>query len=220
MMDLPRALIVEDHPLVAEGLRALLAPYCDMITLVHDSRLLEPVMREHQPDIILLDLSMPHRNGLEVLPELTRGFPHVKVIIVTMHVDRALAELAFAAGAHGFLPKESSAEELAEAVRRVLQGERYLSPRVPQKGRTDGGVLTDPALERLTPRQREILRYVGEGRTAAEIAEKLHLSPRTVEFHRSGIRDALGITSEWGLLHFAIRMRLSATEQAAPTVEG
>ena len=216
MVDLPRALIVEDHPLVAEGLRALLAPYCDMITIETDSRQIESAVTEYQPDLVLLDLSMPHRNGLEALPAVTRAFPHVKIIVVTMHVDRALAELSFAAGAHGFLPKEASADELAEAVRRVTAGERYLSPRVPQKGRTDRGALAEPALERLTPRQREILRYVGEGRTAAEIAEKLGLSPRTVEFHRSGIRDALGITSEWGLLHFAIRLRLGTSEEATP----
>lgn len=206
----PLVLIADDHPLVAQGLRALIAPFCDVVALVEDARQLEAAVAEQRPDLLLLDLSMPHRNGLELLILLRERFPSLRILVVTMHLDRALAEQAFINGADGFIPKEAPAEELQTAIVTVLHGRRYLSPRVPRRGFGDGRMLTDARLERLTPRQREVVRLLGEGKTTPEIAALLRLSERTVEFHRAGARRALGITTEWGLVRFAILARFGA----------
>jgi DNA-binding NarL/FixJ family response regulator len=203
----PLVLIADDHPLVAQGLRALIASFCDVVALVEDPRTLEAAVAEHRPDLLLLDLSMPHRNGLELLVVLRERFPGLRILVVTMHLDRALAEQAFLNGADGFIPKEAPAEELQTAIATVLHGRRYLSPRVPKRGFDDGTAMEDARLGRLTPRQREVVRLLGQGKTTPEIAVLLGVSERTVEFHRAGARRALGITTEWGLVRFAILAR-------------
>jgi len=218
VIERPLVVIADDHPLVAQGLRALIAASCDVVALVEDAREVEAAVAEHAPDLLLLDLSMPHRNGLELLTALRQRFPDLRVLVVTMHLDRALAEQAFLNGADGFIPKEAPADELLTAIATVLHGRRYLSPRVPRRGFRDRETLEDARLERLTPRQREVLRLMGEGKTTAEIADRLGVSHRTVEFHRAGVRRALGITTEWGLVRFAIMTRLGGDATApSPT---
>ena len=159
-----------------------------------------------QPDVLLLDLSMPHRNGLDLIPELVVAFPTLRILVVTMHLDRTLAELALQGGAHGFIPKGASADELNNAIRDVLDGERYVSPKIPRRGFRDGAALDDPALDRLTPRQRQVLDLIGQGRSTMQIAESLSLSPRTIDFHRAQIRKALGVSNELGLLRYAVML--------------
>ena len=212
----PLVVIADDHPLVAQGLRALIEPFCDVVALVQDARELEDTVAEHTPDLLLLDLSMPHRNGLELLPVLRARFPTLRMLVVTMHLDRALAEQAFLNGADGFIPKEAPADELQTAIATVLHGRRYLSPRVPHRGFQTREALQDARLQRLTPRQREVLALMGEGRTTPEIAAQLGVSHRTVEFHRAGVRRALGITTEWGLVRFAIMARMGNLGAAPP----
>lgn len=207
-----RLLIVEDHPLVAQGLRALLAPRYDIVGIVRDPLRVLPTIGRVKPEVVLLDLSMPRRNGLELLPSIRETYPSVKVLIVTMHLDRALAEMAFKSGAHGFVPKESTAIELRGAIESVLKGEKYLSNRVPKRAFRDPEALGEPVLDRLTKRQVEILKLVAEGKNVAEIADIIGLSPRTVEFHRASIRRTLGITTEWNLVRWAILAGL-ATRQ-------
>lgn len=201
-------MIADDHPLVSQGLKAVLKPQFNVVAVESDAREVVATAIRHRPDVIILDLSMPHRNGLELLPELIAAVPQAKVIVVTMHVDRTLADLAMQSGAHGFLPKESSAEELNSAITDVLDGKRFISARVPKRSFRDGAAIEHPELDRLTPRHLEILRHIGDGKSTGEIAEELGLSPRTVEFHRSSIRKALGITTEWGLMRFAIMLRV------------
>ena len=215
MIAVARLLIVEDHTLVAQGLRALLEPGHDVVGIVHDPMRVVATIERAEPDVVLLDLSMPRRNGLELLPDLRTRFPALKLLVVTMHVDRGLADLAFKAGADGFVPKESTAKELRAAIEAVLAGERYLSPRVPRRSYRAANVAGDHSLDRLTPRQLEILKLLGEGKGGNEIAEVLNLSPRTIEFHRAGIRRELGITSEFGLVRFAIVAGLAARGGAA-----
>lgn len=212
----PLVLIADDHPLMAQGLRALIAPFCNVVAVVEDARQVEAAADEHRPDLMLLDLSMPHCNGLELLLALRKRFRTLRVLVVTMHLDRALAEQAFLNGADGFIPKEAPADELHTAIATVLHGRRYLSPRVPRRGFRGSEALQDTVTERLTPRQREVLRLMGEGKTTPQIAVALGVSHRTVEFHRAGARRALGITSEWALVRFAIMMRLEAPDTAAP----
>ena len=202
--------IAEDHPLVAQGLRALLEKDHVVVAVVHDSAKIMAAIRRTQPDVLLLDLSMPRRNGLELLPDLRATFPALRILVVTMHVDRSLADRAIAAGADGFVPKEATARELRAAIAAVRNGERYVSPRVPRQMFRSPEKPGDPTLDRLTPRQLQILRLLGEGKNGAEIAVSLHLSPRTIEFHRAGIRRALGIATEWGLVRFAIVSGLAA----------
>lgn len=199
-------LICDDHPLMSHGLRALLKPNFVVVGVVNDGREVIDQIGRTKPEILLLDLSMPHRNGLELLPDITAAFPALKVLVVTMHVDRALADLALQKGAHGFIPKEASAEELNGAIEEVLSGKSFISPRVPRRAFRDSAALQHPALDRLTPRHLQILRLIGDGKSTGDIAGTLGVSPRTVEFHRASIRKALGITTEWGLMRFAIML--------------
>lgn len=223
MTDPPRlrraaVLICDDHPLMSQGLRALLRPSFVAVGIVNDGRELLATVDRTRPDVVLLDLSMPNINGLELIPQIVAHAPDVKILVVTMHVDRALADLAVSSGAHGFIPKESSADELNEAIEQVLGGMTpFISPRVPRRSFRDGAAIEHPALDRLTPRHRQILRQIGDGRSTQEIAEDLGVSPRTVEFHRVSIRKALGITTEWGLMRFAIMMRVGDGEGDAAT---
>jgi DNA-binding NarL/FixJ family response regulator len=210
-----RLIIVEDHPLVAQGLRALLEPDHDVVGIVHDPLKVIQTIERTEPDVVLLDLSMPKRNGLELLPDLREKFPALKVLVVTMHVDRGLADLAFKAGADGFVSKESTAKELRVAIDAVLSGQRFLSPRVPRRAYRAANVGGNPGLDRLTPRQLQILKLLGEGKTGTDIADQLNLSTRTIEFHRASIRRVLGIASEFGLVRFAIVAGLAARGGAA-----
>ncbi|MFN8580479.1 MAG: response regulator transcription factor [Gemmatimonadaceae bacterium] len=207
-------MIADDHPLVSQGLKALLKPQYYVVAVESDAREIVATALKHKPEVLILDVSMPHRNGLELIPEVAAAVPDVKIIVVTMHVDRTLADLAMQSGAHAFLPKEASAEELNSAIAEVVDGKRFVSPRVPRRSFRDGVAVEHPELDRLTPRHLEILRMIGDGKSTSEIAEELKLSPRTVEFHRASIRRALGITTEWGLMRFAIMLRVGQEGEA------
>ena len=199
-------LIADDHPLVSQGLKELLRGSYNIVGTVGDGREVHAAVERTKPEVLLLDLSMPHRNGLDLIPELTAAFPTLRILVVTMHLDRTLADLALQAGAHGFIPKGASAEELTGAIRDVLAGERYISPKIPRRSFRDGAALEDPSLDRLTPRQRQILDLIGQGKSSGQIAELLSVSPRTIEFHRAQIRKTLGISNEMGLLRYAIML--------------
>ena len=199
-------LIADDHPLVSQGLKELLRAAYNIVGTVGDGREVHAAVERTKPDVLLLDLSMPHRNGLDLIPELTTAFPTLRILVVTMHLDRTLADLALQAGAHGFLPKGASAEELTSAIRDVIEGERYISPKIPRRSFRDGAALEDPSLDRLTPRQRQILDLIGQGKSSGQIAELLSVSPRTIEFPRAQIRKTLGISNEMGLLRYAIML--------------
>ena len=200
----PRIVIIEDHPLVAQGLAALLHDGGRVVDIVLHPDHVESSIQRHQPDLVLLDLSMPGRNGLELLPEIRRVKPSVKVLVVTMHFDRTIAEMAFEAGANGFIPKEGSADELWKAITRVMKGKRYLSGRVGKRRYRSADVLEDRALERLTPRQREILALIASGESSHRIGLRLGVTEKTIEYHRAAMRKVLGINSEWGLMRYAI----------------
>ncbi len=216
MMARTRLVIVEDHPLVAQGLAALLEPEFEIGAVVHDARRVVVTLEASAPAAVLLDLSMPHRNGLELLPDIRKAFPSMRILVVTMHLDRSMAERAFKAGADGFVPKEASAGELKSAIHSILRGERHLSPRVPKRAYRDDAVLENPLLDRLTPRQLEILRRIGEGRSGVEIAADMGLSPRTLEYHRASLRRKLGIATETGLMRFAVEAGLVDPDAESP----
>lgn len=208
-----RLIMADDHHLLVESLRNALSRRYDVGAVAHDGEALLSILRLADADCLLLDISLPGRNGLELIPEVKRMRPALKVLIVTMHVDRSLVDAAFNAGANGFIPKDSGLEELEAAIDAVLAGQRYVSPRIPPNSQQLGLAAAHPALSKLTPRQQEIVQLIGDGKSTAEIAEILGLSQRTVGFHRSNIRKTLGIESELGLAQQAMLIRLSQADQ-------
>lgn len=214
--DRPRLIIADDHPLLVEGLRTVLGAHFEVVAVAHSGTELLALLPTTDADCLLLDLGLPGHNGLELMPDIRALRPGLRVLVVTMHLDRVLADAVLHAGAHGFVPKDSGMDELEDAIRTVLAGRRYLSARVPPITNRVGLGAIHAGFARLTPRQQEIIRLIGQGKTTAEIARLLGLGPRTVTFHRANIRKVLGIGSEWGLLRYAILMQVSEVEAGPP----
>ena len=204
----PRILLCDDHLLVAEALKSLLAPQFDLVGVVEDGRALIEAAGTLQPDVIVADVSMPHLNGIDALVQLRQSGDRTPVVFLTMHRDVTFARRALEAGASGFVLKHSAPVELVTAIRAALEGGTYLTPQLAgevldamQRG---PGEAADPVVS-LTPRQREILQLVAEGRSAKEIASSLSLSTRTVEFHKYQMMETLGLHTTADLIHFAIK---------------
>ena len=200
----PRLVIAEDHEMIAEGLRQILRPAFHTLGIAGTGDALMQLLQRTTPDCVLLDLSLPGRSGLDVLPELHRRYPNMPVLVVTMHADRAIASAALAAGALGFIPKDSSVEELKTAIQEVLAGRQYLSRRVRPHTQHLGLAAVHSGLSQLSPRQQDIVVLIAKGMTSAEIAQLLGVSASTVAFHRLNIRRRLGITSDSGLLRYSV----------------
>jgi two-component system invasion response regulator UvrY len=215
MMPLPpraRLILADDHQILVEGLRTMLARRFEIVGVAHGGDELLALLGQTSADCLLLDLAMPGRSGLELLPEIREKYPRMKVLIVTMHLERILADAAMRAGASGFVPKDSGSEELSEAIREVLAGGTWVSPRV---ARADPVEPEGAAgLSALTPRQLEIVRLIGQGKSSAEIGEELGVSVHTITFHRTRIRQTLGIPNEWGLARFALLLQVGTAAPA------
>jgi DNA-binding NarL/FixJ family response regulator len=204
----PRVLLADDHLLVAEALKSLLAPEFDLVGVVEDGRALVEAARSLRPDVIVADVTMPHLNGIDALVQLRQSGDPVPVVFLTMHRDVSFARRALDAGASGFVLKHSASAELVSAIRAALQGKTYLTPQLAgevlesmkQGQQPEGG-----SLGTLTPRQREVLQLAAEGQSAKQIASTLGISPRTVEFHKYQAMEALGLHTNAELVHFAIR---------------
>lgn len=209
-------LLAEDHEMVGQGLRALLATRYDVTGPIQDGTAVPAAVRDHRPDVLVLDLSLPGRNGLDMIPEIRREAPETAILIVTMHTDYVLAKAAFSLGAAGFIPKDCGADELVEAIARVLDGETFLSPRIHPHATATPASPNAQAWRRLTPRQQAIMRAIAAGRTSEEIADELGVSVHTIHFHRRNIRRTLGIESDGGLIRFALLMALSDTTGEEP----
>ncbi len=214
MTEKPRVLLVEDHHLVAEGMSTLLAEAVEVIASVdHGSKVLAAA-RQHLPDLILLDLNLPGRSGLELIGELRSEVPQCRILIVTMQTERVWADATLNAGAQGFVPKDAGMDELKVAISEVMAGRRFLSALVARRTSRTGTGPKQLGLSRLTPRQQEVVRLIGDGRSSAEIAEQLNLSLNTVAFHRKRIRQSLGIDSELGLVRYALLVQVGQDENA------
>lgn len=203
-MSRPRVLLADDHTIVAQGIAALLAADFDLVGTVGDGAALVEAARRLRPAVVVADMSMPALSGLDALRRLVDPGPVPKFVFLTMHADPNLAAEAIRAGAVGYLLKQSAGEELVVAIREVLQGRVYLTPRI---AREVLAALAAPAGEtgpRLSPRQRDVLRLIAEGRTVKEIAAALHLSPRTVETHKYDMMQALGVDTTAALIRFAL----------------
>lgn len=210
----PRLILVDDHPLLVEGLRGMLRRRFDVVGVAHSGEELLKLLEHQDADCLLLDLAMPERNGLELIPDVRKMRPDLRILIVTMHLDRVLADTVMHAGANGFIPKDSGREELEAAIDDVLAGKRYVSPRVPAITFSAGLGADHPALSTLTPRQREILRMIADGKSSADMAATLGVSQPTITFHRANLRSKLGIDTEWGLVRFAILMQVREGDNA------
>lgn len=198
----PRILLAEDHTLVREGMRQLLADSLDVLDAVPDGRALLAAAEQLRPEVILLDISMPQLNGLDAARQLSRTCPESKLVFVTIHADPDYVREAFRAGAHGYVVKGAATAELLVAVREVLAGGTYVSPLVDREALAQQrpGKLADG----LTARQREVLQLVAEGRTAREIAEALGISRKTAEFHKTSVMRILGLKTTAELTRYAL----------------
>lgn len=202
-----RVLIAEDHKLVREGLRALLRRETDIQVVAEASDGLEAVRQAAAslPDLVVMDAGLPGLSGIEATRRLKAAQPSLPVLILSMHDDAKTVDQALRAGARGYILKGLGVADLCQAIRTVHRGEIYLSPRLAE--RTLPGFLSSGAgpKDPLSTREREVLQLIAEGYTSRQIAERLELSRRTVENHRTNIMSKLGIRTVAGLVRYALR---------------
>ena len=213
-----RILLADDHTLVRAGIRSLVQALSgiQVVAEAGDGREALSLIELHQPDVAVLDIAMPGLNGLEVAAQVADNFPYVRVIILSMHATEEYVLRALRAGAAGYLLKDADTAELELAIKAVTRGETYLSPAV-SKHITEYirrvGEEAHSTLERLTPRQREVLQLVAEGHTTQEIARMMNLSTKTVETHRTQLMERLDIHDIAGLVRYAVREGLVILEK-------
>jgi DNA-binding NarL/FixJ family response regulator len=202
-----RVLLAEDHRVLLEGLRLIVEPECEVVGTAVDGRELVSLAGRLQPDLVLLDVAMPLLNGIEAARQIRSENPDIKLIFVTMQTGRHYVREAFDLGASGYLLKQSAGSEILTAIRHVQSGRFALSPalleQIPDPGqslRQNPGKLFGS----LTPRQREVLQLVAEGRAAKEIAELLFVSVKTVEFHKKHLMAQLGVRGSTELVRYAV----------------
>jgi DNA-binding NarL/FixJ family response regulator len=204
-------LLADDHLMVAEALRSLLAPEFELVGVVEDGLALLEAAATLEPDLIVADVTMPRLNGIDALVRLRQAGDRVPVVFLTMHRDVSFARRALEAGASGFVLKHSASVELVTAIRAALEGRTYLTPQlageVAESLKQVPGPRGDP-VGSLTPRQREVLELLAVGRSAKEIASALSISTRTVEFHKYQLMETLGLHTSAELIHFAIKQGL------------
>ena len=207
-----RVLVADDHAIIREGLRVMLGnqPDMEVIEIASNGREAIRLVDEHDPDVAVMDISMPELNGIEAIQQILPLHPNIKVIVLSIHETKPYVYRALKAGAKGYLIKETAGLEVVEAVRAVYRGERYLSQRISDL-LTDvsfqglaGSIEVSP-LEQLSLREREILQLVAEGKTSQEIAERLSISSKTVDTYRSRLMRKIGVEDVAGLVKFAIQ---------------
>lgn len=202
-----RIFLADDHVMVCEGLAALVAKDSGIQVVGQCANGLEvvPKVEETRPDVVVLDISMPGLNGLDVCRELTRKMKNVAVLILTMHDDEQFVAIAMEHGASGYLLKESAGEQLAEAVRQVARGELFFGPGISRSAMQKIGHAEAEPYDRLTTRERQVLQSIAEGQTNREIAEQLGLAVKTVDTHRTRLMRKLNIHDQTSLVKFALR---------------
>ncbi len=215
-----RVMLVDDHTLVREGIRHVLAatPGVEVVAEAGDGEAALRLAPSSRPDVVVLDLSLPGAGGLEVTTRLRALLPGVRILILSVHDHPEYVLGAVRAGAQGYLRKDTSPAELREALHAVARGESYFSPPVARHltAAVRGDVVADDAgsrLARLTPREREVLGGIAAGETSRAIAQRLGLSPRTVESHRESLAKRLDIKTVAGLTRFAVEAGLVRNEE-------
>lgn len=212
-MSIIRVLLVEDHHIVRAGIRSLMQsiPGVHVVAESSDGRQALALVAEHRPNVVLMDIMMPGLNGLDATARISRAFPHVRVLILSIYSNEEYVLQAMQSGATGYLLKNNTPAELEMAIKSVARGETYLSPEVSKHviasyvKRTSREI---SSLTRLTIRQREVLQLIAEGKSTKEIARLLDISVKTVEMHRSQLMETLDIHDIAGLVRYAIRVKL------------
>ncbi len=207
----PRILLADDHRIVIDGLMQLLQPDYEVVGRVEDGRALLKASVKFQPDVIVVDISMPLLNGIEAVRQIKAILPDTKVVFLTMNPDVIYATRAFEAGANGYVLKHSASDELMAAIKAVLRGQTYVTPMIAGElmdgYRHSSLVSNAPDLE-FTPRQREVLQLLVEGRSAIDIADLLCISRRTVEYHKYSMMKKLKLKRSADLIRYALSNNL------------
>ena len=207
-MSKARILIADDHALVAEGLKSLLVPEFDVVGISPNGRQLVQDAQNLLPDVITLDIGMPELNGIDAAVQILKVLPRARLVFLTQQIDAQYLRAAFRSGAIGYVAKQSASTELLTAIRLALSGRPYVTPllkdALPDLALRELRNSTDVFAKELTPRQREVLQLVAEGKTIKEISMILTISPKTVEFHKTAIMDEIGLRTTAELTRYAI----------------
>jgi DNA-binding NarL/FixJ family response regulator len=206
-----RILIVDDHPMTRMGVTTLINAEPDLVVCCQANQAEEALAEipKCSPDLVITDITMPGRGGLEFIKDVKALYPDLAVLVVSMHDEMLHAERALRAGARGYLMKEAGGEKMLEAIRKVLSGQVYVSEKMATKifdifsGRR-AQARTSP-IEKLTDREFEVFRLIGQGKTTKEIARRLNLSSKTVDVHRSHIKEKLELKDATSLVRYAVR---------------
>jgi DNA-binding NarL/FixJ family response regulator len=219
MSDTYRILLADDHVLVAEGIQKLLEPEYELVGIVADGRSLVTAAAKLQPDIVVVDISLPLLNGLDASQQLRKNNPNLKIIVLTMHSEPNFVTQAFRVGVSGYVLKQSVGSELIQAIREVVKGRTFVSPMVAQSlvdqavnpaSPSAPGEVKVGFAQTLSARQREVLQLVAEGKATKEIASILNVSVKTVEFHKTRIMKELRLRTAAELTKYAIAAGLTS----------
>jgi DNA-binding NarL/FixJ family response regulator len=215
MSDTCRVLLADDHVLVAEGIQKLLEPEFELVGIVADGRSLVAAAAKLQPDIAVVDISLPLLNGLDASQHVKKTNPNIKIIILTMHSEPNFVTQAFRVGVSGYVLKQSVGSELVQAIREVMKGRTFVSPMVTQSlvdqaVNPSGSGDANGFAQTLSSRQREVLQLVAEGKATKEIASILNVSIKTVEFHKTRIMKELRLRTAAELTKYAISAGLTS----------
>jgi len=209
-MTAARVMLADDHTILVEAFRNLLEPYYQVVGTVADGRALIEAAPELKPDVIVVDIGMPLMNGLEAALRLKELMPAVKLIFLTMNEDPDLAVEAMRRGASGYLLKSSAASELIRAIQMALKAKPYVTPQIARG--MQKAFINNPRprtrAKALTPRQREVVQLLAEGKSMKEVADVLNVTPRTVAFHKYRIMEELSLKTTAELIQFAIKSRI------------
>lgn len=211
-MNQPRVLLADDHRMFVQGLQNLLEDEFELVGTVSDGQALIDAAHELDPDVIVVDISMPVLNGLDAVRRLKKEGTAARIIFLTMHLDESLIAEAFRCGASGYVLKQSAGDELISAIRQVLAGSEYVTPLAAKASVEDLNWRTERAPKlSLTPRQREVLQLIIEGCRMKEIAARLGISARTVESHKYEMMESLGVETTAELIQYAMKLGLTST---------
>jgi DNA-binding NarL/FixJ family response regulator len=203
----PRVLLADDHQILVDALKELLEPTYEVVGCLRDGRALLNAAEKLRPDVVVLDIAMPHLNGLDAGRQLKKKMPAVKLVFLTMNEDPYMVGEAFRAGASAFLLKQAAALELTDAIQKVLKGGTYITPSA-AKGQTNI-LLRDPQDREHAPeptsRQREVIQLLAEGRSMKEAADMLNITVRTIAAHKYSVMDLLQIKTNAELVQYAVK---------------
>ncbi len=202
-----RVFLADDHTLLLEAFTNLLEPKCEIVGTASDGREMLKMVAKLEPDVVVLDISMPNLNGFDAGEKLKKRLPGIKLIFLTVNEDPDMVTEAFRIGANGYLLKNSAASELFQAIDVVMEGSNYVTPKI-ARGMISS-FIKNPGGEKihgsLSLRQREVLQLLAEGHTMKEVASILNITPRTVAFHKYQIMEDLGIKTNSELIQYAIK---------------